>query len=219
MTADGEVFAVIAGGGTAGHVLPGLAIARALRDRGLSVHYVGAERGIEGRLVPAADVPLTLLPGRGIQRSFTPRALVANVGAVAGILRAVLQAVGLVRRLRPKVVVAVGGFASVPAVIGALVARVPVVVAEQNTHPGAANRFSARFAKASAVAFEGTPLPRAVVTGNPIRAEVAAVDRDRDHVAARARFGVGPGQDLVLVSGGSLGALSINRAVLDLVEG
>ena len=209
------VFAVIAGGGTAGHVLPGVAIARALERRGHAVHYVGAERGLEARLLPEEGIDHTLLPGRGIQRRLT----LANVGALAGIVRAVFAAVGLVRRLRPHVVVGVGGYASVPCVLAAALLRVPIVVAEQNTHPGAANRLAARFAKASAVSFPGTPLPRAVVTGNPVRPEVAAIDRARDGAAAKAALGAPADRLLVLVAGGSLGALSINRAVLALVAG
>ena len=209
-----RVDAIVAGGGTAGHVLPGVAIARALIDRGCTVHYVGAERGLEARLLPPTGIPVTLLPGRGIARRMTP----ANVGAVLGIVRAVWRAVRLVRRLRPRVVVGVGGFASVPCTLAAVLWRIPVVVAEQNTHPGLANRLGARFAKAAAVAFPGTPLPRAVVTGNPIRPEVLAVDRAADGPAAKAALGVADGRALVLVAGGSLGALSVNEAVLGLSE-
>ena len=105
-------FAIVTGGGTAGHVLPALAIADALVAAGASpaaVHYVGAARGIEARLVPPTGYPMTLLPGRGIQRKLA----LANLAAVGGLLVAVVRAVGLVRRLRPKVVVAVGGYASV----------------------------------------------------------------------------------------------------------
>jgi UDP-N-acetylglucosamine--N-acetylmuramyl-(pentapeptide) pyrophosphoryl-undecaprenol N-acetylglucosamine transferase len=209
-----RVDAVVAGGGTAGHVLPGLAIARALVDRGCTVHYVGAERGIEARLVPPTGIPVTLLPGRGIQRRLTP----ANLGAVAGIVRAAWRAVRLVRRLRPRVVVGVGGFASVPCVLAAVLWRVPIVVAEQNTHPGAANRLAARFAKATAVAFPGTPLPRAVLTGNPVRPEVLAVDRAAQGDDAKDAFGIPRDRAVVLVAGGSLGALSINRAVAGLAD-
>lgn len=213
-TDDRRRLVVVAGGGTAGHVLPGVAIARALEARGCAVHYVGAERGLEARLVPPTGLPLTLLPGRGIARRLT----VANVGAVAGLLRALWQAVALVRRLRPAVVVGVGGYASAPCTIAAVLWRVPVVVAEQNTVPGAANRLAARFAKASAVSFPRTPLPRAVVTGNPVRPEILAVDRAADGAAAKDALGVRPGRSLVLVAGGSLGALSINQAVVGLAE-
>jgi UDP-N-acetylglucosamine:LPS N-acetylglucosamine transferase len=148
-------YAIIAGGGTAGHVVPGLAIAAALVERGhppTSIHYVGSERGIERTMVPAAGYSLTLLPGRGIQRRLTW----ANVGAVLGLLAATWRGVRLLRRRRPAVLVALGGYASVPAALGAILWRVPIIVAEQNAVPGAANRLVARFAKASAVSFAGT---------------------------------------------------------------
>ena len=176
---------------------------------------MGAARGIEARLVPPTAFPLTLLPGRGIQRSFTP----ANVAAVGGLLVAFGRALRLLGRLRPHVVVvAVGGYASVAIALAAVLRRIPVVVAEQNVVPGAANRLIARFAKASAVSFEGTPLPRAVVTGNPVRREVAALGDGHGRDAARAALGIGDGRHLVLVTGGSLGALRINRATLGAVE-
>ncbi len=206
-------FAVITGGGTGGHVLPALAIADALEARGhdrSSLHYVGAARGIEARLVPPTGLAMTLLPGRGIQRRLTP----ANLGAAWGLVVAFLRAVGLLGRLRPRVVVAVGGYASVAVALAAVLRRIPVVVAEQNTAPGAANRLVARFAKASAVSFEGTPLPRAVVTGNPVRPEIAALGDGTARAGARRRLGIGDDRQLVLVAGGSLGALRINRAVL-----
>lgn len=207
-------YAIVTGGGTAGHVLPALAIADALVAAGhpqSAIHYVGSERGIEGRLVPPTGYAMTLLPGRGIQR----RLALANVGAVWGLLVALARALGLVGRLRPRIVISVGGYASVAVALAAIARRIPVVVAEQNAAPGAANRLIARFAKASAVSFEGTPLPRAVVTGNPIRPEISALHPDRDRASARSHFGVGHGRCLLLVFGGSLGALRLNRALLD----
>lgn len=214
-----DTFAIVAGGGTAGHVLPGVAVARELERRGLGVHVVGAERGIEARLLPAEGLDHTLLPGRGIQRSLAPAALAANLAALVGIARAVGTAIGLVRRLRPRVVLALGGYASFPCVAAALLWRVPIVVAEQNVHPGAANRFASRFARACAVAFPGTPLPRAVVTGNPVRPEVLAADRSpAGQEAARGALGIPAGRQVVLVAGGSLGARSINEATVALVQ-
>jgi len=208
-----RTFAIVTGGGTAGHVLPALAIAEALVASGhprSAIHYVGSERGIEARLVPPSGFAMTLLPGRGIQRRLTP----ANLGAVWGLLVAATRALGLVRRLRPSVVVSVGGYASVAVSLAAAVRRVPIIVAEQNAAPGAANRLVARLAVVSAVSFPGTPLPRAVVTGNPVRPEITAIDPGRDRRAARAAFGIEPHRRLVLVAGGSLGALRINQAVL-----
>lgn len=218
---DAACFAVVAGGGTAGHVSPGLAIARALVDAGhpvSSIHYVGSERGIEKRMVPEAGFPLTLLPGRGIKRRLSAN----NIGAVLGLLRAFVQAYRLVGRLRPRVVVALGGYASVPAALAAVLRRVPIVVAEQNAVPGLANRLTARFARAAAVSFPGTALPRAVVTGNPVRDDVLALGddgaRDAARPSARAKNGVGDERVLVAAFGGSLGARRINDAVLELAE-
>jgi undecaprenyldiphospho-muramoylpentapeptide beta-N-acetylglucosaminyltransferase len=214
---DAGTFAIIAGGGTAGHVLPGLAIGGALVERGhtpSSLHFVGSRGRIEERLVPEAGFSVTLLPGRGIERRLTLR----NVSAIFGIVRAVGSAVLLVRRRRPRVVIAVGGYASVAVALAAKLWRVPIVVAEQNAVPGAANRLIARFARAAAVSFPDTPLPRAVVTGNPIRREVSAIDRERDGLAAKAKLGVASGRRLVLVTGGSLGALRINTATVDAID-
>ena len=210
-------WALIAGGGTAGHTLPGIAIGRALVGRGhpaSAIHFVGSERGSEVRLVPEAGFTLTALPGRGIQRKLTPD----NIGAVVGLIRAFAKALGLIHRRRPSVVVALGGYASVACALAAVLYRIPVVVAEQNAVPGAANRVVARFARAAAVSFPGTDLPRAVVTGNPVRPEILAVDRARDRAAARGRLGLPDDRVVVLAFGGSLGARRINRAVTGLVE-
>ncbi|MBK9181221.1 MAG: undecaprenyldiphospho-muramoylpentapeptide beta-N-acetylglucosaminyltransferase [Acidimicrobiales bacterium] len=208
-----RAWAVLAGGGTAGHVLPGLAIARALSARGRGpLHLVGSRRGVEVGLVPEAGYALTVLPGRGIQRRLT----VANASAVAGLLAAAVQALVLIRRLRPAVVVSLGGYASVPCALAAVFWRVPIVVAEQNAVPGAANRLVARFARVSAVSFPGTALPRAVVTGNPVRAEVLAVDRSAQRADARRWLGLPDDRVVVLAFGGSLGAGRINEAVVAL---
>lgn len=212
------IFAVVAGGGTAGHVLPAVAAASALVERGHErgeIHFVGSARGIENRLVPAAGFEVTLLPGRGIARRLT----LANVGAVAGLLRALARAFRLTRRLQPRVVLSVGGYASVPCALSAAVLRVPLVVHEQNAVPGLANRLAARFASSCAVSYEGTALRRAVVTGNPVRPEVLAVDRSpAGRAAARAELGLPPEAVVVAVFGGSLGARRINRATVGLVE-
>ncbi|HVE47061.1 MAG TPA: undecaprenyldiphospho-muramoylpentapeptide beta-N-acetylglucosaminyltransferase [Acidimicrobiales bacterium] len=211
-------WAVIAGGGTAGHVLPALAVAQALAAKGHApgtIHFVGSARGIEARLVPAAGFEVTLLPGRGIARRLTP----ANVAAAAGIVRAVVRAVVLVARRRPRVILVVGGYASVPCAVAAAVLRVPMVVHEQNAVPGLANRLAGRFARASATSFAGTPLPRAVTTGNPVRPEVLAVDRSpAGRAAAKAVLGVPVDRMVVAVFGGSLGARRINEAAKGMAE-
>ena len=216
-TADSATYALVAGGGTAGHVLPGLAVARALVDRGhdsSSIHFVGSERGLERTLVPEAGFDVTLLPGRGIQRRLT----LENIAAVWGLLRAIAKGIALVRRRRPNVVLVLGGYASIACTIGAVIWRVPIIVMEQNARAGAANRLAGRFAKACAVPFVETDLPRSVVTGNPVRAEVLAIDRDRDRASARAALGVSGDRTMIAVVTGSLGSRKVNESVFDAVS-
>jgi len=203
---DGEVFAVITGGGTGGHVYPALALANELVSRGHprdAIRFVGARRGLEARVVPEAGYAIDLLPGRGFRR----RLAAANVGAAWDNLRALVQARGIVARAHPDVVVGVGGYASLPSLVAARVKRIPAVVHEQNAAPGLVNRIAVRMGARAAVSLPGTPLRGAVLTGNPVRAEVAAVRRRPD--AARP---------LVTVFGGSLGAGTINEAALGLYD-
>ncbi len=207
-------FAVIAGGGTAGHVHPGLAVARALVERGhdaASILYVGSKRGIERELVPKAGFDLVTLSGAGIPR----RISFDSLRALLTLARGVLDGFALLGRERPSVVLSLGGFAAVPCAVAARFRRIPVVIHEQNAVPGAANRLISRWAKAAAVSYEGTNLPRAVVTGNPVRPEVLGVDRATMAGSARADLGVDDDQLFVLITGGSLGALRINRAAIE----
>lgn len=211
-----ETYALIVGGGTAGHVLPGVAIGRELVARGHdpgSIHFVGSERGVDKTLVPEAGFTLTVLPGRGIQRRMTTD----NIGAVTGLVRAFRAAGALVGNRRPKVVVVLGGYASVPAGMWAVLRRIPIVVAEQNAVPGLANRIMGRFARACAISYVGTDLPNAVWTGNPVRSEILSVRSSTSEALsfARARLEVGRDRRLVVIFGGSLGARTINEAVVE----
>jgi len=209
-------WAIVAGGGTAGHLLPGVAVARALVDAGhdpASIHFVGAERGPEATLVPEAGFTVDVLPGRGIQR----RLALANVGAVLDLVRALVRGIAIVRRRRPAVVVVLGGYASFACGVGAVLARVPLVLLEQNRRAGAVNRALRRFAAAAAVSFEGTDLPRATVTGNPLRPEIRAAAEHPDPGQSRAELGLPPDRTVIAAFSGSLGSRRINDAVRELV--
>jgi undecaprenyldiphospho-muramoylpentapeptide beta-N-acetylglucosaminyltransferase len=214
---------VIAGGGTGGHIVPSLQIARALVHRGHApddIELFGSRRGQEATSWPQLEFPFTLLPGRGIRRSLRPDALWANAGAVLGLLWACLRAVGSFARRRPRVVVVVGGYASFPAGFAAVVTRVPLVLMNTDAVPGAVNGLLGRFAVANAVAFAGTDLPRAEVTGTPVRPELDGLDRSAaGQAAARQRLGLPADRPTVAAVGGSLGALRLNRAVAELVQG
>ena len=157
--------------------------------------------------MPAAGFAIDLLPGRGLLRSVRPRAIAQNLRTVWDTDRSPwCSRVRLVRRLRPRVVVGVGGYASLPALVAARPVGIPTVVHEADAHPGLANRIAVRLGARPAVSLPGTALPGAVVTGNPIRPAIAAV----------RRAPVTP--PLVAVVGGSLGARSLNRAALDLYD-
>ena len=210
-------WAVIAGGGTAGHVVPAIAIGEALVARGharSTIHFVGSKRGIDRKLVPAAGFGLTLLPGRGLARKLT----LDNVQSMFGFAAGLVLAVVLLARLRPQVVVSMGGYAAAPCALAAALFRIPLVLSEQNAVPTATHRFVGRFAAASAVPYEGTPLPHPVVTGNPVRPEILAVDvTPQGRLAARRSFGLPEDGVVIAAFGGSLGARTINAAILELV--
>lgn len=210
-------WAIVAGGGTAGHLLPGLAVAQALVGFGhdaRSIHFVGSDRGVEATLVPAAGFGFDELPGRGIQRRFT----LSNIPAAIGLLRAALRGVAIVARRKPAVVVVLGGHASLACGVGAVLARRPLVLLEQNVRAGAVNRLLGRFCAASAVSFPGTDLPRAVVTGNPLRRELATASGEPDKLGARAKLDLPADRTVIGVFSGSLGSKRINDAVRGLVE-
>lgn len=202
------VFACITGGGTGGHIYPAIAIADALVRAGhpaAEIHFVGAARGMEATAVPAAGYTIDLLPGRGLRRSW--RAVGANVRALLDTVRAFTDAWRILGRRRPRVVIGVGGYASVPTVLAARVRRIPVVVHEQNATPGLANRIAVRLGARAAVSLPDTPLPRATLTGNPLRGPV---------VEAVWRPATDP--RLVAVVGGSLGARRLNDAALGVYD-
>ncbi len=200
---------VITGGGTGGHVFPALALADELVARGhprTAIHFVGATRGLEATAVPNAGFTIDLLPGRGFERRINPRSVVRNFRTGWDTAVALARANAVVRRTRPAVVVGVGGYASLPTLVAARAHRIPSIVHEADAHPGLANRIAVVLGARPAVAFPGTPLRHAVVTGNPIRSQIAAVRRDP----------VSP--PLVAIVGGSLGARSINHAALGVYD-
>ena len=213
-------YALVAGGGTAGHLQPALAIAEALVDRGhprTSIEFVGSRRGQDRAALAGRGFPLTLLPGRGIVRSLGPADLVRNLAALIGLGVGCLRALALVSRARPAVVVSVGGYASLPAALSAVILGVPLVLVNVDAVPGAANRLLGRFARASAVGWAGTSLPRSVVTGTPVRPEITLVTRSpEDRQSARTELGLPPGRLTIAAFGGSLGARRINQAVVAL---
>jgi UDP-N-acetylglucosamine--N-acetylmuramyl-(pentapeptide) pyrophosphoryl-undecaprenol N-acetylglucosamine transferase len=193
---------VIAGGGTGGHLFPGLALAETLVSRGADVTFVGTAVGIEARVVPEAGFPLRLIPGAQVRGGGIVR--VGRGLAATGL--GVVRAVRLLGELRPDLIVGVGGYASVALVLAAWLRRLPIVTLEQNTIPGVASRMLGRLARRVCLGFAEAsdyfPAASAVHTGNPVRAGV---------LAAPAVAHATPG---LLVFGGSQGARRLNDAML-----
>jgi UDP-N-acetylglucosamine--N-acetylmuramyl-(pentapeptide) pyrophosphoryl-undecaprenol N-acetylglucosamine transferase len=201
---------VITGGGTGGHTSPGLAAAAALAARGAACAWIGSRDGVEARRVPAAGIPYFAVPTGKLRRALAWRNvsdLLLNVPA--GVVRAAI----VLRRLRPRVVLATGGFVALPVVLAAALTRRPVVIHEQTAVPGLANRVAARVACRIAVSFAEAgatfPAAKVVVTGNPLRPEL----RGGSRADALARFALDPSLPLLYVTGGAQGAHRLNRVV------
>ncbi|WP_028650619.1 undecaprenyldiphospho-muramoylpentapeptide beta-N-acetylglucosaminyltransferase [Nocardioides halotolerans] len=203
---------LLAGGGTAGHTSPLLATADALRrlEPSVEVTCLGTPRGLENKVVPEAGYPLELIAPVPL-----PRRPSADLLRVPGRLRgAVREARDVLDRVRPDVVVGYGGYVSVPAYLAARRAKVPVVVHEQNSLPGLANKVGARIARRVAVSFPDTPLRHAEYVGLPIRTMISGLDRQALRAEALAFFGLEADRPTLVVTGGSQGARSINDAVV-----
>jgi UDP-N-acetylglucosamine--N-acetylmuramyl-(pentapeptide) pyrophosphoryl-undecaprenol N-acetylglucosamine transferase len=202
---------LLAGGGSAGHIEPALALADALRriDPGTEITCLGTERGLETRLIPLRGYPLELIPAVPMPRSVTPKLLTVP-GRLAG---AVSAAAAALDRTGAQVLIGFGGYVATPAYLAARRRRVPIIVHEANPKPGLANRLGARFTTHVFTGHPDTQLRNGTYIGIPIRREIADLDRLAVGDKARAHFGLRPDLPVLLVTGGSQGARSINTAV------
>ena len=205
------VSIVMAGGGTAGHTSPLIATAERLRalSPDARILCVGTPKGLESRVIPEAGLELRMIPPVPLPRRLTPE-LLAVPGRLVGAVR---QARRILQEQRADVVVGFGGYVSLPVYLAALTLRVPVVLHEQNAVAGLANKVAARFTPHVAVTFPGTALPHAVHVGLPVRAAIAGLDRSATQGTARQVLDLSNGLPVLLVSGGSQGARSINIAL------
>ncbi len=199
-SAKARLRVLIAGGGTGGHIVPALAIARELRDtHGAEVRLVGTSRGLESRLVPEAGFPLDLIRVGQLKNV----SVMTRLRTFTDLPLGVLQCLRILRRFRPDVVVGVGGYASGPGMVAAILLRVPTLAFEPNAVPGLANRLVGKLVSAAAVNFEETRryFRRARATGIPVRAEFFQRS-PRSHAGLR-----------LLVTGASQGARVLNEVV------
>lgn len=195
---------VITGGGTGGHLFPALAFAEALQRKGVpaeSIRFIGAERGLEATVIPERGFSVDLLPGRGFPRRLDWE----NAKNAGTTLKATRLARKILKRQPPSLVVGFGGYASAPTIFAAKSMRIPMMIHEQNAVVGAVNRIAVRLGATAAVSWPETPLPGAIVVGNPVREDVLT-----------ARWNP-QGKLHVSIVGGSLGAKTLNEAGLGLL--
>lgn len=204
---------LLAGGGTAGHVNPLLAVADRLRERdpAAEVLVLGTAEGLEARLVPARGYELLTIE----KVPFPRRPNGAAVRFPSRFRRSIRTVASLIAERGVDVVVGFGGYVSTPAYLAARRAGVPVVIHEANAKPGLANRLGARFAARTGVTFHGTPLPGAEFVGTPLRREIETLDRGGRRAEAAELYDLDAARPVLLATGGSLGARRINRTMVD----
>jgi undecaprenyldiphospho-muramoylpentapeptide beta-N-acetylglucosaminyltransferase len=210
---------VLAGGGSAGHTSPLIATAEQLRllEPDITLTAIGTARGLETRTIPAAGLPLELIPPVPMPRK--PGSDLVKLPVRLG--RAVSEAGAVLKNANADVLLGFGGYVATPAYLAARRLGIPVVIHEQNALPGLANRLAARFTRHVATSFPDTPLPHATWIGLPLResitrlAEADAAERERLKAEARVEFGLEPDTPTLLVTGGSQGATRINRSVVE----
>lgn len=209
---------LLAGGGTAGHVNPLLAVASELVRRGhcapSDILVVGTAQGLESRLVPAAGFALATTARLPMPRKFSLAALLFW----PRFAMAVAKVVWLVRRHRAEVVAGFGGYASAPSYVAAWLTRTPLVIHEANSVPGFANKLGARLTRFVVTTFSQTHLPHARVLGMPLARSITHPEPEPSPSAARTAFGLKPGKKTLLVTGGSQGAQTLNGTLAQVVQ-
>lgn len=206
---------LISGGGTGGHIFPAISIANAIKAESpdSEILFVGAENRMEMEKVPAAGYTIKGLPVSGFNRSN----LLANVKVLWRLWKSLRMARRIVREFKPDVAVGVGGYASGPTLWAATRKGVPALIQEQNSYAGVTNKLLASKVKAICVAYEGMerffPAEKITLTGNPVRQDLCDTSLSRAEVCES--FGLDPHKKVILLIGGSLGALTLNRAVVE----
>lgn len=207
---------LISGGGTAGHINPGIAIAKYIKSKhpDANILFVGTRRGLEGKLVPAEGFNIKFIKVRGFKRSLTPD----NLVVVKELFEGLKEAKKIIKEFKPDIVIGTGGYVCGPVVFMAWRMKIPTLIHEQNAFPGVTNRILARVVDAVAISFKESEKyfknpGKLVYTGNPVRLEIIQADRS----LARKKLGLKPDDKLVVIAGGSLGAQRINQVVTSML--
>lgn len=208
---------LISGGGTAGHINPGIAIAKYIKSKnpGCEIVFVGTQKGLETKLVPRENFELRLIKVRGFKRKLSKDTLVS----VKELFQGLHEARVIIKEFKPDIVIGTGGYVCGPVVFNAARMRIPTLIHEQNAFPGVTNKLLSRFVDKVAISFKESEKffrvgKKIVFTGNPIRSEMLNVDRK----TAREKLGIEKDKSLVVIFGGSRGAETINNTVCELIS-
>ncbi|ODM25182.1 undecaprenyldiphospho-muramoylpentapeptide beta-N-acetylglucosaminyltransferase [Acetivibrio mesophilus] len=208
---------IISGGGTAGHINPGLAIARYIKRMkpDAEILFVGTERGLETKLVPRENFEIKMIKVRGFRRKLSLDTLVA----VKELFQGLSEARKIIKDYKPDLVIGTGGYVCGPVLFNASRLRIPTLIHEQNAFPGVTNKILSKFVDRVAISFKDAEKyfkdkSKVVFTGNPIRSEMLEVDRE----TARKKLGISKDVPLVVIFGGSRGAENINSTVAELIK-
>jgi UDP-N-acetylglucosamine--N-acetylmuramyl-(pentapeptide) pyrophosphoryl-undecaprenol N-acetylglucosamine transferase len=204
---------IISGGGTGGHIYPGISLAYEIKDRDIKndILFVGTERGLESKLIPREGFKIVKIKARGIQRKIC----FENLTAIVIFLISLFQSYNIIKKYKPDIVIGTGGYVSGSIVLIAAILGIPAFVHEQNVIPGITNKFLSRITKATFLSFNQSKeyfsnKAKLIFTGNPIRFKNIKQNTDREY----KKFNLDSLKKAILVLGGSKGAASINRAVL-----
>ena len=207
---------MIAGGGTAGHINPGLAIAKhiKLKNPDAQILFIGTQRGMETKLIPIEGFQLKLIKVRGFKRKIS----IYNITAVKELLQGMIEARKIIKTFKPDIVIGTGGYVCGPVLLNASWMKIPTLIHEQNAMPGITNRILSRFVDVVAISFKDSykyfkNAKKTVFTGNPIRLEMLMTDK----ISARQKLGVEVDKPLVVAVGGSSGAEKINNSVIEML--
>ncbi|MGI6778695.1 MAG: undecaprenyldiphospho-muramoylpentapeptide beta-N-acetylglucosaminyltransferase [Acetivibrionales bacterium] len=208
---------LLAGGGTAGHINPAIAIAKNIRKKypDANILFIGTKRGMETELVPREGFELKCIRVRGFKRKLSLEVFIT----LKELFQGIMEARKLIREFKPDIVIGTGGYVCGPVVLSASRLKVPTLIHEQNALPGITNKLLSRVADITAISFRDSKryfkgAKRLEYTGNPIRCEMFSIDRN----SARRKLEIGNDEKLVVIFGGSLGAKRINEAVVDMIK-
>lgn len=208
---------LVSGGGTAGHINPGIAIAKYIKSKNpnCEILFIGTQKGLETKLVPRENFELKLIKVRGFKRKLSTDTLVA----VKELFQGLHEARSIIKEFKPDIVIGTGGYVCGPVVFNAARMKIPTLIHEQNAFPGVTNKLLSRFVDKVAISFEESEKffkngKKVVFTGNPIRSELLNTDRK----AAREKLGIEKDKPFVVIFGGSRGAEPINKTVSELIS-